>query len=301
MRLFREPLVHFGILGALLFGLWGLVRRGGPEGQPISAAPVARVVTVRADDVEGLRAGFRTAWKREPTPGELGDLVLTFVNEELLFREGMAQELDRDDRVVRRRVIEKMTALARPTAPGDPGREELRRWYQTYSHRFLRAATVTFQQIFFDPKRRGDAGAAARQALATLSDRGKDTPLPPGVGDSFVLPSLMTDKSAVELAHVFSPGFAAAVFDAPPGRWQGPVASSYGVHLVRVVSRAAERLPPFEEVEKHVRADWLTVETRGLRAAAESVLPRYDVVLPSELRSQLAALPALAPLLKRAR
>ena len=300
MRLFREPLVHFGVLGALLFVLWGLVRRGAPDGQPGPPSPVSRTVTVRAEDVEGLRAGFRTAWKRDPNPGELADLLVTFVNEEVLFREGMAQGLDRDDRVVRRRVIEKMTALARPTAPGEPTRDELRRWYQTYSHRFLRAATVTFEQVFFDPKRRGDADGAARNALAHLTDKGPGTAAPAG-GDSFVLPSLMADKSAIELSHLFSPAFAAAVFEAPPGRWQGPVASSYGVHLVRVAARAPERLPPFEEIEKHVRADWLTVETRGLRAAAASVLPRYDVVLPSELRSQLVALPALAPLLGRPR
>jgi hypothetical protein len=299
MRLLREPLVHFGVLGALLFVLWSVVRRGEPAGRP-GPARADHTVTVRREDVESLRAGFRAAWKREPTPGELGDLLLTFVNEEVLYREGMAQGLDRDDRLVRGRVIEKMTALARPTAPGEPTADELRRWYQTYAHRFRRPATVTLQQLFFDPRQRGDADAAARQALATLATQG-DAPLPSGVGDRSVLPALMTDRSAIELAHLLSPAFSAAALDAPPGRWQGPVASRYGVHLIRVVSRGPERLPPFEEIEKHVRADWLTVENRGLRAAAESLLPRYEVVLPPGLQPPLPELPALAPLLRRAR
>ena len=96
-------------------------------------------------------------------------------------------------------------------------------------------------------------------------------------------------------------GFATVVFTAPLGRWHGPVPSRHGVHLVRVSAREPERLPPFDEVEKQVRADWLTQETRGLRAAALSVLPRYQLSLPPELRQTLAGAPALAPFLERAR
>ena len=88
-------------------------------------------MTIAASDVDAARASFRAASKREPNPQELADVVQGVIGEELLFREGMALGLDRDDRVVRRRVIEKFgRALARPTAPGsNPPRDELARRY----------------------------------------------------------------------------------------------------------------------------------------------------------------------------
>jgi hypothetical protein len=302
MKLLREPLVHFAVLGAMLFGLSALARRGAADQRSAAPRPARRAVTIATSDIDAARAGFRAAQKREPNPQELADLVQGVISEELLFREGTALGLDRDDRVVRRRVIEKMTALARPAAPdSDPPREELARHYQSYRHRFVQPAAVSFEQLYFDPARRGDATAAASQALIGLAKAGAADPAPAGAGDTFVLPATMQRRSQLELAHLLGEGFATAVFAAPIGRWHGPVPSRQGVHLVRVIERVPERLPPFDEVEKQVRADWLTQETRGLRAAALTLLPRYEISLPPEMRQTLAAAPALAPFLERAR
>ena len=146
-------------------------------------------MVIATSDIDAARAGFRAAQKRDPNPQELADLVQGVISEELLFREGTALGLDRDDRVVRRRVIEKMTALARPRAPdSDPPREELARHYQSYRHRFVQPAAVSFEHLYFDPARRGDATAAASQALAALGKAGAADPPPAGAGDTFVLP-----------------------------------------------------------------------------------------------------------------
>ncbi len=71
------------------------------------------------------------------------------------------------------------------------------------------------------------------------------------------------------------------------------------MHLVRVRQREPERVPTFEEARKHVRADWLTSETRGLRAAAERLAPRYRIELDPPTRKALSGAPLLAPLLGR--
>ena len=252
--------------------------------------------------VDGLRGGFRAGMRRDPNPAELADLVQEAVDDEILFREGLVRGLDRDDGVVRRRLIEKMTALIHPVAPtSDPPHDLLRRWYDTYRHRFVVPATVTFDQLFFDPKRHADATADASAALASLAAAAPGDPPPAGTGDPFVLSPRLNAKTEVELAHLYGDGFSRAVVASPLGRWQGPIGSRYGVHLVRAVERRAERLPPFEEVEKLVRADWLTVENRGRRAAAETLLPTYEIVLPPDLRAQLASTPGLAPILRRVR
>ena len=224
------------------------------------------------------------------------------ISEELLFREGMALGLDRDDRVVRRRVIEKMTALARPTAPdSDPPREELARHYQAYGHRFVQPAAVSFEQLYFDPGRRGDATAAASDGAGHAGQGGRRAARARRHRRRVRVAGRDEATIAARAGAPAGREFAATVFAAPVGRWHGPVQSRHGVHLVRVIEREPERLPPFDEVEKQVRADWLTQETRGLRAAALSLLPRYQISLPPELRQTLAAAPALAPFLARAR
>ena len=160
--------MHFAVLGALLFGLSapGAARRRDDQPAPAPRPAPARTVVIATATIDAARAAVPRRMKREPNPPELADLVQGVISEELLFREGMALGLDRDDRVVRRRVIEKMTALAQPTAPdSDPPREELARHYQTYRHRFVQPAAVSFEQLYLRsaaPRRRDGGGRHRR-------------------------------------------------------------------------------------------------------------------------------------------
>jgi peptidyl-prolyl cis-trans isomerase C len=301
-RLLREPFVHFAILGGLIFGVYALARggRGGGAGGDTGRAEPDRRIVIGAADLEALRSSFRVAWRREPTRDELGDQVEAFVHDEVLFREGKSLALDRDDVVVRRRLIEKMSALARPQSPvADPSRSELQRWYDRYPHRFAQAGRLSFEQRFFDGKRRADATGDARAALGALAAEDRTDATALGPGDDFVLPAQMIEKTDVQVAHLYGQEFVTALLAAPLRTWQGPVTSNFGQHLVFVIDRLPARQPPFAEVEKAVRADWLTVNTRGVKPAAEALLPRYRVVLQGEA-AQLAAAPAVAPLLQTA-
>src|SRR5256885_17229591 len=110
MRFHKEPLVHFALLGVLMFALWGVARKGrdtAPQGGT-AIAPVSRTVTVTAQDLDAQRAEFRAAWKRDPDAAELGELVQNLVDEEILYREALAEGMDRDDLRVRPRLIAKM-------------------------------------------------------------------------------------------------------------------------------------------------------------------------------------------------
>ena len=95
--------------------------------------------------------------------------------------------------------------------------------------------------------------------------------------------------------------FVRALADASVGHWYGPVRSRHGVRLVRVLRRSPAGVPPFEEVEDRVRADWMAQDIRGAGAAAESLVSRYDIALPADVRPQISTAPGLAPFLARAR
>jgi peptidyl-prolyl cis-trans isomerase C len=86
--------------------------------------------------------------------------------------------------------------------------------------------------------------AAARAALATGGEPH---------GEAIALPAELPSHSETELAARFGPAFATAAFAAPDGRWSGPIASSYGHHLVRVRERTPSRRSALDDVRAQVR------------------------------------------------
>jgi hypothetical protein len=114
----REPLLHFLVLGAGLFVLFGLV------GTP-SEAPKDRIM-VSAAKIENLAQLFERIWRRPPTAAELDGLIEDHVKEEILYREALALGLDQDDTVIRRRLRQKMEFVSEDIATqAEPTEAEL--------------------------------------------------------------------------------------------------------------------------------------------------------------------------------
>lgn len=117
MRVLREPLVHFLLLGGVIFAISMVTGRGNSAG----AAPASdKQIIVTPDKVALLRSGFVLDFGRQPTDADMQRLIDAYVREEILVREARAQGLDRDDSIVRRRLVQKMEfEVADPAAPPD--------------------------------------------------------------------------------------------------------------------------------------------------------------------------------------
>ena len=85
-RIIREPLVHFFVLGAALFGLFSWLHEG--------ALDAPDEIVVDGMRVDALRMQYERLWQRPPTKTELKGLVDNWVREEVLYREGLALGLD---------------------------------------------------------------------------------------------------------------------------------------------------------------------------------------------------------------
>lgn len=268
-RLLREPLLHFLGLGAALFVLFDAV--GGTR------ARAPDQIVVGASDVALLAEGFARTWQRPPTRDELAGLVADHVDEEILYREALALGLDRDDTIVRRRLRQKLEFLLEAEAPiGEPGEEDLARHLAVHRERFEEAPRASLRQVYVSVDRRGGAARSdAERLLAELrvSDDGWER-----AGDPLSLAPEHADLGEAELASRFGAEFAARVFTLPIGRWEGPIASGYGLHLVRVSWRSAARLPPLAEVREDVLRDWQSTRRAEVNARRLAELrERYDV------------------------
>ena len=95
-----------------------------------------------------------------------------------------------------------------------------------------------------------------------------------------MLPHELALSTVGEIARVFGDGFAQAVAGLEPGRWSGPVRSSYGLHVVHVSERTAGRLRPLAEVRDEVQREWLTARRKELADARYRALREgYTVVI----------------------
>ena len=275
-RLLREPLLHFLLLGAAIFVAYGLVS------PPGSDAPATIVVT--SGRVEHLAAGFAVLWGRPPTDAERDGLIEDWVREEIATREALALGLDKDDPVIRRRLRQKLEFLSEDTvAQTAPTDAELTAYLQAHPESFFVEPRLTFRQVYLDPQQHPDriAGDSA-QVLAQLREHGDETD-GSTLGDSTLLPHAPDDVPASEVAKQFGEPFAAALLELPVGPWQGPVESSYGVHLVRVSERTEGHLPELSDVRDAVQSEWANARRQEATASFYGELrERYTVTFQGD-------------------
>jgi hypothetical protein len=118
MKFIREPLVHFLVLGAVIFFISSLLRN--PE-----ADKQDRIV-VTAGHIKQVIEGWSRTWQRPPAPQELEGLIEDYIREEVFYREALVLGLDRDDTIVRRRLRQKVEFLSEDMAGvAEPTDEEL--------------------------------------------------------------------------------------------------------------------------------------------------------------------------------
>ena len=258
--LLREPLVYFLLGGAVLFALHGV----------FGAADVSgRAIVIGRQDIESLSQQFAAQWRRPPTRAELESLVEGQIREEVLYREGLALGLDRDDTILRRRIGQKMEFLIADTAvPDDPGDAVLRAYFDANRAKYDEPPHVSFTHIYFSIDARGArAQADAERVLRGLQGPGAPVRAPER-GDRFALSFDYASRTADQVDQEFGGGFGQQILDQPPGQWRGPVRSAYGLHLIRVTERTPARPAVFEEARERVVTDFVYEHRRDANEAA---------------------------------
>jgi peptidyl-prolyl cis-trans isomerase C len=277
-RLLREPLVHFLLLGAVIFGFYYWASRGSSGVEP------SHEIQLTLDDLTQLDLYFESQWRRPPTPEELDRLVENKVQQEVLYREALAMGLDKDDTIVKRRMAQKMEFLAEDVAAArEPTSDELRAWFGKNGDKFALPSRVSFRHFYFSPDRRGArAHDDAVATLARLAGQPEDAKLAAASTDPFMFRDYYGDRTSEEIAKEFGPKFALAVEKLAPGSWRGPIESGYGWHLVFIDNVVPGRVPAFEEVEPDVKTAWLGEQKERAREDAyKAMRAKYTVLLPA--------------------
>jgi len=264
-KILRSPLLHFFALGALIFAGFAVID---------DAPPPARsdAITLTPEAAGRLVEQFTATWNRPPTEQELEGLMRNWALEEANVREALALGLDRGDSVIRQRLNLKMQFVAESGAASlTPNDAELQVFLEENAERFTQPARVAFEQVVLPQ----DADATD---LIKQLENGAD---PSTLGSVSLLPYIFPMTPSPVIERTFGNGFHVGLAELPVGRWDGPIQSGYGQHLVRVTERTDATFPPLSEIGDQVESEWRASEMRDMRESfAEALLDRYSVTLP---------------------
>ncbi|MFN3517558.1 MAG: peptidyl-prolyl cis-trans isomerase [Novosphingobium sp.] len=232
----REPLLHFLAAGA---AIWLVLAW---QGEPVD--PASRTIAVTREDRARLALQWEKTFQRPPTDAELDGLTEQFIREEVLYREAIRLGLDRDDAVLRKRLANKMDYLAASMAEtASVSDDTLKQWLDKHPERFAPDVRYTFDQRWF----------AEREAAERA--RGRADP----VSEPISLPATLDRAPRGEVEKQFGLDFAETLDRIrPDNRWQGPVPSGFGWHVVRLRARSVSPVPPLAQIRDQVEADWRT-------------------------------------------
>src|SRR5678816_1222697 len=156
----REPLLHFIVLGGALFGLDHFL---------VGSAHDAHTIVVGADVDSEARETFKAARGREPDPEELAALHRVWLDNEVLYREGLALQVDKGDPAIRERVIFKALSVIDsnvhlPTTDD----KVLRAWFDSHRDKYDEPARYDFEEAALS----GDSSEAAVREFVTALNSG---------------------------------------------------------------------------------------------------------------------------------
>lgn len=281
----RAPLVHFLVIGAAIYALYGLFGKE-PAGEPDNT------LRITVPEIAWLEESWQKRWNRAPTPAERQGLIQEYIRETVLYREALAMGLDKDDTIIRRRLAQKLEFLTQDLADLiTPSDDDLKTYFAAHVDRYQAPDLFTFTHVFIDPDKRGDqTHRDAAEILAKLEALGEPAQGSDDFGDPFMLQRYYPERSRLEVSKLFGSEFAQSVSELSPGQWQGPLLSGYGVHLVYVHQRTEAEAPNFSDVRDRVAEDWGDDKRREINEQYyASLRERYNVVVEDGAEEQEVA------------
>jgi hypothetical protein len=250
----REPLLHFLLLGALLFGVDHVLNRRAGD---------ASEIVIGADVDDEARQVFKASRGREPNAEELTALRKVWLDNEVLYREGLALQLDKGDTAIRERVIFKALSVVDSGTKLPPADDKvLRDWFEKNRVKYDEPARFDFQEAVLD----GQPDEAAVRAFVNALNAG--TP-----GDAKAGLRVFKGRPHANLLQSYGEGFAKTLEAATPGQWLA-LQSREDWRAVRLDAAGAAKPASFEALRNVVQQDWTDATLSEQRSAAVAALAK---------------------------
>jgi len=273
-RFLKEPLVHFLLLGALLFLLYSFLNKEGESAEDYT-------IHLAKSDIQRLTKAYEKNWSISPDSATLQSLIQEEINTEILYREALRMNLDHNDEIIRRRLKQKYEFLVKDLVSLEqPSEETLQAFHQEHPQLYQQAKTLSFSQIYFNPDKRSDPQVAAQSFYEQVKNQREPSTMKT-LGDNFHLQTYFAQKDQDAVRQAFGKQFADNLFEADAKMgWLSPIASGYGQHVVWIHQINAASLIPYEQIKEKVFLDWQQQQQAVYNERLQkNLLEKYEVVV----------------------
>lgn len=304
MRFLKQPLLHFMVIGLLLFtGSHYLEKQQRETIEPLDN-----------ETVQGLRDDWIRQTGRLPSQQQLNAMQQQELESRMLFAEALRRNYHRDDTVVlqrllrdaeflgiegsdeekiraamtlgvhlsdeviKRRMVQRVERSGRLRYIESPTAADLQALYEAENQRWIVPARYSFRHIFYSADRPEDPQQRAASDLAKLGKGAVESAA--GLGDPFLHGQELNNRSLQDMTFMFGAQFSDALQlqEIVTQEWFGPLPSAYGQHLLRVSEIYPESRRSFAEVKPKLEQLWRDEQERqSLRQYIGDLRQRYVI------------------------
>ena len=291
--LLKQPLLHFLVLGLLLFVVYGRVSDQSDkfEGGSAVSSHIRVDRSALLNYMQYQAKAFDTAAFSKQLDAmsneERQSLIDAYVREEALYRDALRLGMDEGDYIIRQRLVQKLEFLLENIAADsiNPTESELKGFYEAHVSDYKVDPVYTFTHVFLDAEKAG-MEAARNNALGLMPElKGRPFADASQFGDRFPFLQNYVERTRDFIVNNFGEAFVVALdgLAIEGNQWQGPIQSRYGYHLVMLVQRSEASTPSFEQVKERVLDDFRYESLAHKREEAEAeVVKTYDVSVELE-------------------
>jgi len=237
-KLLYEPLVHFLILGALLFFFYNLSQHN-EESENSIVVSKARIAQ--------LTSAWEKKFFRTPSKEEKQKMIENEVYTNVLYNEALKIGLDKNDDEIKRRLAQKMEFIAYDTyklpAPSD---DVLKKFMSAHLEKYAAEKKIHFTQSMVGI----DSGEFEKEYTLTK----------------------------FETSNIFGRVFAETLFSLKADKKLHKIESAYGVHDVYIISKSVAKEISFNTVKEKLKEDYLnTQREQKNKAIYEALKSQYDI------------------------
>ena len=254
----REPLLHFILAGGLLFAIdHFLVGRSDDPHTIVVGAEVDR----EAIDT------FRAARGRPPNQEELNALRQVWLDNEVLYREGLALQVDKGDTAIRERVIFKALSVVDSNVKLPPLDDKvLRAWFDAHRDKYDEPARYDFEEAALS------GNGSESDVRAFVSQLNGGTP-----GDAKAGLRVFKGRPQQNLVQSYGDAFAKELAASKVGAWRA-FQTRDGWRAMRLDAVTPAKAATFEAMRGLVLHDWTDATASEQRSAAVRALTKkYNI------------------------
>ncbi|EJC6851437.1 peptidyl-prolyl cis-trans isomerase [Vibrio parahaemolyticus] len=245
-KIIKEPFIHFLFLGGLIFFSYSMLQQYHQNDDGTD-------IVLDQRELNHVVELWKLQWKRDPNEQELTAIVDRYLRQEVFYREALAMDLDKNDKIIKERLSQKMESIAVDlnTLMSPPTDDELKKYFNENSDSYIEPEKYTFKQILFT---NDELSIPQLTQLKNSLNKGKEVPL--NRIHKYSIPYEWKSVPSNEIKINLGEDFLKQLKSSDTKEWLGPIDSTYGMHLVYLESKTPSKLGDFDDIKARVLRDY---------------------------------------------